>query len=81
MAFLNKGLRITLTDERVQEDNEVVDDEIAGEAAAEENAEQGLDEAAAQAPQRFVPDDVGRRGRRRRLLRGHRRRPSVGARR
>ena len=31
MAFLNKGLRITLTDERVQEDNEVQDDEIVGE--------------------------------------------------
>ena len=52
MAFLNKGLRITLTDERVQEDNAVQDDEIVGEGtvgdALEEN---GLDEAAP-APQR-----------------------------
>ncbi|NYK72625.1 DNA topoisomerase IV subunit B, partial [Salmonella enterica subsp. enterica serovar Typhimurium] len=37
MAFLNRGLRITLTDERVQESNEVVDDEIAGEGAAGED--------------------------------------------
>ena len=53
MAFLNKGLRITLTDERVQESNEVVDDEIAGEGAAGEDvAENGLAEDAEQEPQR-----------------------------
>ena len=53
MAFLNRGLRITLTDERVQESNEVVDDEIAGEGAAGEDvAENGLAEDAEQEPQR-----------------------------
>ncbi|WP_246678651.1 ATP-binding protein, partial [Mesorhizobium sp. B2-6-6] len=53
MAFLNRGLRITLTDERVQESNEVVDDEIAGEGAAGEDvAENGLAEEAEQEPQR-----------------------------
>ncbi|MDX2341487.1 DNA topoisomerase (ATP-hydrolyzing) subunit B [Micrococcus sp. M4NT] len=52
MAFLNKGLRITLTDERVQEDNAVQDDEIVGEGTAGDALEEnGLDEAAP-APQR-----------------------------
>jgi len=52
MAFLNKGLRITLTDERVQEDNEVQEDEIVGEGTAGEDAaaENGLDDE--QTPQR-----------------------------
>ena len=53
MAFLNKGLRITLTDERVQEDNEVQDDEIVGEGTAGEDvAENGLTDDAGQEPQR-----------------------------
>ncbi|WP_295019138.1 DNA gyrase subunit B, partial [uncultured Micrococcus sp.] len=53
MAFLNKGLRITLTDERVQEDNEVQDDEIVGEGTAGEDvAENGLTDDAEQEPQR-----------------------------
>ena len=53
MAFLNKGLRITLTDERVQEDNAVHDDEIVGEGTAGEDvAENGLTDDAGQAPQR-----------------------------
>ena len=53
MAFLNKGLRITLTDERDQEDNEVQDDEIVGEGTAGEDvAENGLTDDAEQEPQR-----------------------------
>ena len=53
MAFLNKGLRITLTDERVQEDNEVQDDEIVGEGTTGEDvAENGLTDDAEQEPQR-----------------------------
>ncbi|CAM3740818.1 DNA topoisomerase (ATP-hydrolyzing) subunit B [Micrococcus flavus] len=53
MAFLNKGLRITLTDERVQEDNAVQDDEIVGEGTAGEDvAENGLTDDAGQEPQR-----------------------------
>lgn len=53
MAFLNKGLRITLTDERVLEDNEVQDDEIVGEGTAGEDvAENGLTDDAGQEPQR-----------------------------
>lgn len=40
MAFLNKGLRITLTDERSLENNEVQEDEIAGgEASGAKEAE------------------------------------------
>ncbi len=44
MAFLNKGLKITLRDERQIEENEVVDDEIVAEGTAgDEASENGLE--------------------------------------
>jgi DNA gyrase subunit B len=48
MAFLNKGLRITLTDERPIEINEVQQDEIAGDADGDgAGADTGTEQAAA----------------------------------
>ncbi|HEY4615359.1 MAG TPA: DNA topoisomerase (ATP-hydrolyzing) subunit B [Citricoccus sp.] len=43
MAFLNKGLRISLTDERPIETNEIQQDEIAGEAEAESPEDAGAE--------------------------------------
>ncbi|WP_246858684.1 DNA topoisomerase (ATP-hydrolyzing) subunit B [Citricoccus sp. SGAir0253] len=50
MAFLNKGLRITLTDERPIETNEVQQDEIAGDPEAEATAEAPEDAATEETP-------------------------------
>ena len=51
MAFLNKGLRITLTDERLIETNEVQQDEIAGDTdgdgTPDTTADAGAEQAAA----------------------------------
>ncbi|MGO1184449.1 MAG: DNA topoisomerase (ATP-hydrolyzing) subunit B [Micrococcaceae bacterium] len=51
MAFLNKGLRITLTDERELETNDVASDEIAGAISADQPDEAGIiDDGGAEAP-------------------------------
>ena len=47
MAFLNKGLRITLTDERELESNDVASDEIAGASSADQPDEAGIAEGGA----------------------------------
>ncbi|WFP17991.1 DNA topoisomerase (ATP-hydrolyzing) subunit B [Citricoccus muralis] len=47
MAFLNKGLRITLTDERELESNDVASDEIAGASSADQPDEAGIAEGSA----------------------------------